>query len=367
MILTRVLGETFAADQVDSIDSQTYPKVSHAVAVRTEVDVPAASGQVMQIELPADPAEEYALLCDACGDLALEGASCSTPSADAALRKRFYDCVCRLEDQNALVMFDLEAASSAKGLDSWILYLDDTVLFVAPESLSLLMAQVDSRDELVLFRSNTSTLSSAQELDFKRKILSRSTLDGVGFIFHSSNLDVSDWSASSRCGRWATLTRLTERLKIKWLDLVPTMEHPLQRHLPATPAEDFQLSVVILETQGKISWTALALEVFEMPELMPLVKEVVVASIDTEEGAYGEITVVNPTVGSGMKELASFVESEKVLLLSDSVLLDKVRFSPPSLSSPVADRLSFRTARHRRPPNTPPPLPLAPRRPLHRN
>ncbi|GAA5851549.1 hypothetical protein JCM8547_001130 [Rhodosporidiobolus lusitaniae] len=321
LILSRILSETFAADLIDSLSSQTYSKIKHAVAVRLGLDVPRPSFDQEQVELPADPADEYAQLCERCGDFAASPTACSTPPSGAALRKQYYNCVCSLEDGNALVMYDLEA-TAGRSEEGWVLYLDDTQAFVSPESLSLLMAEVSSPSDLILFRSNTS--SSSQSFDFRRKILPRSRLDGVGFLFHSSNLDLTAWSASSRCGKWATLSRLSERLKLKWIDLVPVMEHPLQRHLPHTPAEEFQLSVVIFETQGRISWTALLLETFEMPELLPLVKEVVVASVDTEDGAYGVgVRVVNPAVGSGLKDLASFVELEHVLLLSDSVVLDK--------------------------------------------
>ncbi|GAA6017983.1 hypothetical protein JCM10207_002731 [Rhodosporidiobolus poonsookiae] len=323
VVLTRVVSEVFAADLVDMLDAQTYPAVSQAVAIREGVDMPELASQSDRVDLPADPAEEYALVCERCGDLAEEGASCSTPPQDAARRKQYHDCVCALPDNNAFVMFDLEALANQQAEEGgWILYLDDTQTLVAPDSLSLLMAQVDSPDELVLFRSNTTT--SAQDALFRKKILPRSPLDGVNFLFHSSNLDLSAWSMSSRCGRWATLDRLATRLKLKWLDLVPTMEHPLQRHLPATPEEDFKMSVVVLETQGRISWTALLLETLQMPELMTIVGEVVVASVDAHEGAYGpDVRVMNPSVGSGLAELASLVDGEKVLLLSDSVLLDK--------------------------------------------
>ncbi|KPV77829.1 glycosyltransferase family 2 protein [Rhodotorula graminis WP1] len=321
IVLSRILTETFAADQVDSLEAQMYPALSQAIAYRAgEVDVPSPSFQRDELALLADPADEYGALCAKCGSLAARGEACSSPPTGAIERRAYFDCVCALPDRNALVVRDLEAFARDDG--GWVTYLDDSALFVAPESLSLLMAEVDARDQLVLFRSNTS--SREQERTFRHKILPRSPLDGVGFLFHSSHLDLSTWSSDTRCGKWATLTRLATRLRLKWLDLVPTMEHPLQRHLPATPAAEFKLSVIVLETQGRIAWAPTVLDVVQSPELEPLVGEVVVASVDSPEGVYGDdVPVVKPPIGSGMSQLASVVKGERVLILSDSVLLDK--------------------------------------------
>ncbi|GAA6049686.1 hypothetical protein JCM3770_004406 [Rhodotorula araucariae] len=334
IVLSRILTETFAADQVDSLEAQMYPFLSQAIAYRVgSFDIPALSFQRDEVALRTDPAEEYARLCEQCGTLAAVNASCATAPPGAAERRAYFDCVCELPDRNAHVMYDLDAFARDDG--GWVLYMDDSTLFVAPESLSLLMAEVDARDELVLFRSNTS--SHEQEHTYRRKILPRAPLDGVGFLFHSSHLDLTAWSGESRCGKWATLSRLASRLRLKWLDLVPTMEHPLQRHLPATPAENFKFSVIILETQGRIAWTPRVLDLFQSPELEPLIDEIVIASVDSPDGVYGiGVPVVNPTIGSGMAELASLVSGERVLILSDSVFLDK-----PAVTALLTFHLDF--------------------------
>ncbi|GAA5891062.1 hypothetical protein JCM5296_007365 [Sporobolomyces johnsonii] len=318
-ILSRVLSETFAADMVDTLEAQAYPNISQAIAFRESVDIPSTSFNRDEIELEGIAAADYEELCARCGDLA-EGGICTTPPLDLDLRRQYFECACSSPDSTALVMYELEAfATQGSG---WILYLDDDKTFVSPSSLSLLMAQVDSPDQLVVFRSNTTT--GEQDVDFRKKVIPRSTMDGVGFLFHSSHLDITQWSETSRCGKWATFSRLAARLRLKWLDLVPTMSHPLQRHLPHTEPDDFKMTVIILETQHRISWTALLLETLQMPEFIPLVAGTVIASIDTEEGAYGPgVKVVNPSIGSGLAELAALADTESVLLLSDSVLLDK--------------------------------------------
>ncbi|GAA5953180.1 hypothetical protein JCM21900_006130 [Sporobolomyces salmonicolor] len=318
-ILSRVLSETFAADMVDTLEAQTYPNISQAIAFREDVDVPSTSFTRDEVELEGTAAGDYDELCARCGNLA-GGAVCTTPPLDLDLRRQYFECACSLPDSTAPVMYELEAFASQGS--SWILYLDDDKTFVSPSALSLLMAQVDSPDQLVVFRSNTTT--GEQDVHFRKKVIPRSTMDGVGFLFHSSHLGVTQWSETSRCGKWATFSRLASRLRLKWLDLVPTMSHPLQRHLPLNEPDDFKMTVIILETQYRISWTALLLETLQMPELIPLVGGTVVASIDTEQGAYGpDVKVVNPSIGSGLAELATLADTESVLLLSDSVVLDK--------------------------------------------
>ncbi|BGP25204.1 proteophosphoglycan ppg4 [Rhodotorula toruloides] len=322
IVLSRVLSETFAADLVDALEAQTYPKISHVVAFRQEaVDLPPLSFKRELFEISADPVAAYAALCEACGNLAEPGQSCSAAPSDHFRRKAYFDCVCALPDPLVNSMHDLEAFAKQQD-SSWLLYLDDTQSFASAYSLSQLMAEVDSPDELILFRINTTT--AEQEPTYLAKALPRSPLSGVGMLFHSSHLDRTDWSGASRCGKWATFNRLQRRLRLKWIDLVPVVEHPLQRHLPMTLAADLKVSVVILETQGKVSWTPLLLETLQLVELAPLVSEILVASVDTDDGAYGpEVEVVNPSIGSGLSEFAALVASEHVLLLSDSVAIDK--------------------------------------------
>ncbi|GAA6060044.1 hypothetical protein JCM10212_001041 [Sporobolomyces blumeae] len=318
-VLSRILYETFAADLVDSLDAQTYPIITQAIAVSPGVDVPAASFDRDETELRGSVEDDYDELCSRCGPLAGPG-GCTTPPQDSRERKAYFDCACSTPDSTALSMYDLEAfGSQAEG---WILYLDDDKTFVSPSSLSLLMAEIDSTEELVVFRSNTTTGDHA--FDFRKKILPRSSMDGIGYLFHSSHLPLTQWSATTRCGKWATFTSLAAKLRIKWIDLVPTMSHPLRRHLPETPSEVFKMTVIVLETQGRASWTTRLLDRLQEPELLNLVAEVVVASVDKTEDDYEPgVKVVRLSPGSGLAELGGLAESEKVLILSDSVFLDK--------------------------------------------
>lgn len=319
--------------------------MAHVVAKRSEVTIPTSTFERGEVVLGSDPEAQYDVVCAACGTLAMSNASCTTPPTTPRDRKRYFDCVCDVPDPTTASLVELDALAARREEQSWILHLDDTQLFADSASLSHLMARVDSTQDLILFRTNTS--SREQEYAYRKKILPRSTLDGVGFLFHSSHLDLAKWDASTGCARWRLLNRLSSRLRVKWIDTVPIIEHPLQRHLPATAPDDFKVSLIILETRGRRSWTNELLLSLQIPEFDPLVAEIIVASIDSPEGTYGDdVFVTNLTPGSGMGELGALAASEKVLLLSDSVALDKVHSGHllRSVGGQVTDPCSLQTA-----------------------
>lgn len=342
MILSRVVNEVFAVDLFDSIDTQTYPTITNFVAGRESANLPPSSSIRETVAIEANLEADYAALCTSCGSLAEPGEACTTPPTDLNRRRKFYDCLCRAHDSSEAGMYDLDAlaldiaGSPDSGGPGWILYLNDDHTFVARDSLSLLMAEVEDKNHLIVFRSNSS--SGTQDVAYGKKVLPRSNLDGVGFIFHSDHLEHTAWDGT-RCGMWTTFESLSNHLVVKWTDVIPTMQHPLQRHLPRTPASDFKVSVVILESPGRISWTAFLIEAMQAIELETLVSEIVVLSTTNEDGAYGlGVKVINPSKRSGLAEVAAAVASERTLLLRDDVALDKVRrlalrYLPSSVSN----------------------------------
>ena len=223
-------------------------------------------------------------------------------------------------------MYELESLVTSS---SWILYLDDRELFTSPNAVAHLMAQVDSEHELVVFRSNTT--SGEQDLDFRKKILPRSDLRGVGYLFHSSHLDLTDWDAT-RCGAWRTFESLSSRLTIKWIDGVPITAHPLQQRLRTVPPAELGITVVVLESKAHPSWFPMFLDKLDQPHFHTLVNQSIVLTLDSEDGMFGDdIPVLRPAAGSGLAEISALIHTPGVLLLSDSITLDKVRLCPSYL------------------------------------
>lgn len=318
------------ADLFDSVDVQTYPAVDHRVIIRPSVRRPI--GALRRIgDMKADIEQDYEKLCERCGELTEPGAACTTSPVDLKAREDYFQCACGMPDSTSTALAKLEAEVRGEDDSSWILYLDDNRVFVDKYSLSILMAHATDRKEMLLFRSNTSS-SEAQRL-YKKKVFSQSELEGVGYLFHASALDIIE-RKGLRCDAWRTLNSLSSHLRLKWVDAVPTVSHPLQRHLPLLSAEDFKLTVVLYESPMHPSWTKSALDVLQSPALASLIQEVVVASFDAKTSSVkSEARVVTMTQGTGLVELAPLVETEGVLLLSDNVVLDKVRVAKLHTSS----------------------------------
>lgn len=320
-ILSRIVSEVFASDLVRTIDAQTYPAVEHFVAARPSIQLPPSNVVRRLANLNADIEGEYAQLCDACGNLGEVGAACTTPPSDPSDRVVYFECACSAPDSTYTALYDLDSmAGEDEG--GWVLYMDDNKVFVDRFSLALLMAEADDETQLLMFRSNTTT--NEADFDYRRKVLSPSEMEGVGLLFHTSALDVMDWDGT-RCGRWAAFSQLSSRLRIKWLDIVPTMTHPLHHHLPHLGAEDFKLTAIVFESRSRPTWSNSAVDALVGDGFKTLVKEVIVLSFDTQAGAYDDaVRVISPTPGSGLAQISKLVKTEGVLLLHDDVTLDKV-------------------------------------------
>lgn len=318
VILSRTVVGTFAQDLVDSVAEQTYPHLLHVLAKPAGLDLEHTEVMRIDLDVESDLEGDYAGLCERCGALAEPGFPCDTPPTDLAARKDYLDCYCSSPDSTSNATRALEGLVSRT---SWILYLNDDRLFASSDSLALLMAQVDSPDQVVVFRANSSTRD--QEFEAGRKT-GRSALLESGFVFHSTHLDLSH-PGDDRCGRARTLENLSTRLALKWVDAVPLIAHPLARHRPALSPAAFRITVLLFESVEQPSWLPIMLDELRGEGMRYLIDTVVVLSSDREPGTLDDVRIVNLTTGSGLEELGGLAKTDGVLLLSDSIRLDKVR------------------------------------------
>lgn len=268
------MDSIFTSDLIDSISSQIYPYITHLVSKPSTLSL--RTTDVYRYDLE----------------------STSTLQQDSARN---------------------ELEELAKG---WILYLNDDRLFASTSSLAHLMARIDHKDQLLTFRSNNSDHNEVKW--FKKKSFGQESLDSLGFLFHSDHLELIN--PSSRQGGLASkFEALSQRLSIKWIDLVPTISHPLLHHLPQRLLSDFKVSIFLFETSSRPSWLSKSLELLKAPAFANLIEEIIVVSEEREAGSLGEgVLVLNLTPGFGMMELAGISRTAGVLLLSDSIFISKV-------------------------------------------
>ncbi|KAK4057242.1 hypothetical protein OIO90_001739 [Microbotryomycetes sp. JL221] len=183
-----------------------------------------------------------------------------------------------------------------------------------------LMSHVDNERDLIVFRVNT----TGPEADFvdHKKVFEPSELQGLGFMFHSSNIEATHW-LGQRCDIWRTYNNLSQLLKIRWVNLVPMVEHPLQRHLPETTATNFGLTVVVLETEGRPTWTSRLVDMLKSRSFNALVKHVLVATTGSLSLEHESAQRIRIEPGKGLSSLSNHIGTEGVLLISDSIVLDR--------------------------------------------
>ncbi|KAM0789308.1 hypothetical protein ACM66B_000147 [Microbotryomycetes sp. NB124-2] len=320
-IVTRFKSAQFADDFVRSVDAQSYPSIKHYVAAPASLTLAPSKNNVTreEIDLEGDVVGDYAALCEQCASVRQPGAACTKPPNEGRDRRRFFDCLCEAPDSTTPSVKLLEALVSDSA-DSWVVHVDDDRLFVDEHSVARLMATVESDRELIVFRSN----SSSREADFvfHKKTFGRSELDGLGFMFHSSVIDATHWSRQ-RCDIWRTFNNLAQLLRIRWIDLVPTVEHPLQRHLPHTTAANLKVTVVVLETPNRPTWTSRLVAALKDRSFDGLVAQILVATTAAASGDHDDVSRIVLEQGSGLVGIAEHVKTEGVLLISDSIVLER--------------------------------------------
>ncbi|SCZ89792.1 BZ3500_MvSof-1268-A1-R1_Chr9g10596 [Microbotryum saponariae] len=333
-VLSRIVRGTFVQDFYDSFDQQTYPNRKQFVVAQEGVTLPPAGPKREVLSVTFDLDADRDRLCHKCGHLAatdpgLTGAkSCSLPPLDPIAKKRYWDCACGAADSTAPLMYDLDALVIDENSRGWVLYLDDDKLFADRDSIAHLMAQIDTENDLIVFRANT-TANHGVRFDLGKRMIARSEMDTIGFLFHSSHLGKNSWTAT-RCSMWETFSRLSRHSRVKWIDLVPVINHPLRHHLirPKILSHDlFGSSVVVLETLGGLTqWTEQIVLSLLDPSQAILRSDVSMLTVDVyEKRPYArKVKIRAAKAGRGLSQISTLGTSPRVLILADSVRLDKV-------------------------------------------
>ncbi|SCV69908.1 BQ2448_1302 [Microbotryum intermedium] len=345
-VLSRIVRGTFTKDFYDSFDQQTYPNRKQFVVAKEGAALPPPGPKRDVLSVTFDLDADQDRLCHKCGHLAatvpgLTGArSCELSPLDSIAKKRYWDCACSAADSTAPLMYDLDALVIDDGSRGWVMYLDDDKLLADRDAIAHLMAQIDTENDLIVFRANT-TATHGIRFDLGKKMITRSDIGTIGFLFHTSHLENNSWTAT-RCSMWETFSRLSRHSRVKWVDLVPVIDHPLQHHLmrPKFAAHDlFASSIVVLETLGGLTqWTEQLVSSLLDPSQSIFRSDVSMLTVDTyEKRPYTrKVEIRAAKAGKGLAQISALGTSPRVLILADSVRLDKV--GPNHSESAFCDR-----------------------------
>ncbi|KAI8110017.1 hypothetical protein M9434_001293 [Picochlorum sp. BPE23] len=221
-IVTRTKGRPdFFKENYYSVKSQKHPFVTHW-AVTTSVASRSYIQEYKDLEtifLPELDNLTPADICSSCGHL-----SSKCPQAPMDLgRQEFLECFCSLGYPANKILIN---ALRQKGLQGWVLILDDDNMMVSDDALSRLLLRTKSRRSLVIFRSYLGRITPS-DANFGRIV--RGDIDMTNFFFHSSMLKHVDLriGAEKRCFDYFLVSELAKvTTHHEWLKEELVVSHP---------------------------------------------------------------------------------------------------------------------------------------------
>lgn len=101
----------------------------------------------------------------------------------------------------------------------WVMYLDDDDEFKRNDAAQIIIDNCKDEDTLLIWKVSIGDVV-VPEPDYWEKIVP-AHISGIGFAFHSKHLPLAQWQPVRR-GDYDVIVRLSQKLKVKWLDEVLT-------------------------------------------------------------------------------------------------------------------------------------------------
>ena len=103
--------------------------------------------------------------------------------------------------------------------EGWVMYLDDDDKFVSPDSISIIINNIENENQILFWRVDINNWIVPDDNGFGKVIAGN--ISGIGFMFHTKHLPV-DWG-SWNFGDYRVMTQLVAKnLQHKWINLVLT-------------------------------------------------------------------------------------------------------------------------------------------------
>lgn len=106
-------------------------------------------------------------------------------------------------------------------VDGWIIMLDDDDFFIDKNAIEKLSKYMDDKNNFLVWRVDFHDKKIPSDKNWKNKKIEVCDISGIGFAYHSSNINLSDWSCWKRAD-FRTAKKLHENLDTVWFNEIFT-------------------------------------------------------------------------------------------------------------------------------------------------
>lgn len=325
------------ADFAKSIDAQTHPRVRHIIGVHEDISPSVTSflslyeGNVVHLSAQKSTSDDD----DVCQRCSLAPDICDNPDLlePNKEQQQSVDCICNTTLSRSSDMDELNRYVE----DGWVLYLDEDILFHTRYSVSKLLANIKSRDSLVVFRNlHRSTHHSPSDENFMKEQLVKGDVLASNFAVHSKHLPKLQWP-SSRCdGYWAA-RKLAASLPVEWVDNIVVERNAakvLKSHMRHSGPP---VTVVITSYIGngwRPEWVRETVEEFSSERYSDLVENVLLVWNNPDEDVPSDVRNIRSTrfqilrmkvnsLNNRWMNILSYVKTSMILNLDDDVYIKR--------------------------------------------
>lgn len=334
-VLTRTARRPlFFREMRESVEVQTHTKVNHIVATDDEWSMGTYLKNWSDLVKLTPKWSSYDPQ-DVCRKCPSHNGECATaPSLQMAkLRQSFFDCYCATAYPMNGYMNELHKNVQP----GWVVYLDDDNLLMDKWAISEMLANVKSKDSMLIFKSHLGRITPSEESFRSRKVV-MGDMDSSNFVFHTDHMTHAKW-VELRCGDFHVASRLSEALPTEWVNSSFIQANPLRDALGGQGKRkdvgDPSVTVVVtsyLADGWRPLWVRKIIEAYTDDSMKHIVDKVILVWNNVEKDVpsivkgHERVQIVRPSKNSlnnRWVETLPHIETETVLNLDDDVYVKK--------------------------------------------
>ena len=278
-VLTRTAGRpTFFKEMRESVKEQTHNKVNHIVGTDDEWSARTyLKNWIGLVRLRSkwhdfDP-ERARRKCGKAPKLKM-----------TKLKQLFSNCFCA----TAYPMNGYMNHLHKRVVPGWVIYVDDDNLLMDKWAISEMLANVKSKDSMLIFKAHTGRMIPSEQSFEKRRIIA-GDIDTSSFAFHTDHIADAEWG-ELRCGDFHVASRLASVLPTVWVNSSFIQANPLGHAMGGQGKRkdvgDPRVTVMVTSYQvegWRPSWVRKIIDVYTDDSMKHIVDKVILMWNNVEE------------------------------------------------------------------------------------